>query len=52
MISLAKKKEEITFDDILSKCNAYIENEEEIQVIKDAYMFAKEKHAGQYRKSG
>ena len=52
MISLAKKKEEITIDDILSKCSAYIENEDEIQVIKDAYIFAKEKHAGQYRKSG
>ena len=49
---MAKKKEEITIDDILSKCSAYIENEDEIQVIKDAYIFAKEKHAGQYRKSG
>lgn len=52
MISLAKIKKEITIDNILSSCAAYIEEKEQIQVIKDAYMFAKEKHAGQYRKSG
>ena len=49
---MAKTKENITIDDILSKCQTYIEDEEYLQVIKDAYTFAKEKHAGQYRKSG
>ena len=49
---MAKIKKEITIDNILSSCAAYIEEKEQIQVIKDAYMFAKEKHAGQYRKSG
>ena len=52
MISLAKQNENITIDDIVSKCSLYIENEEQLQVIKDAYMFAKDKHTGQYRKSG
>ena len=52
MSSLSKVEEKITIDDILSKARAYIEDEEQIQIIEKAYQFAKTKHEGQYRKSG
>ena len=52
MSSLSKMKEDLTIDEILSKARSYIEDEEQIRVIEKAYLFAKEKHEGQYRKSG
>ena len=52
MSSLSKVKEEITIDEILSKARTYIEDEEQINIIKKAYQFAKDKHEGQFRKSG
>ena len=52
MSSLSKIEENITIDDIILKARAYIEDEEQIQVIEKAYSFAKMKHEGQYRKSG
>ena len=52
MSSLSQVKEEITIDEILSKARAYIEDEEQINIIKKAYQFAKLKHDGQFRKSG
>ena len=52
MSSLSKSKEEITIDLIIEKARSYIEDEEQLAVIEKAYLFAKDKHDGQYRKSG
>ena len=52
MSSLSKNKDELTLDDILTSVRTYIEDEEQIAVIEKAYYFAKEKHEGQFRKSG
>ena len=52
MSSLSKMNEEVTIEEIVEKARAYIEDEEQIQIIEKAYLFAKEKHEGQYRKSG
>ena len=52
MSSLSKNKDELTLEDILTSVRTYIEDEEQIAVIEKAYNFAKEKHEGQFRKSG
>ena len=52
MSSLSKEKDGVTFEEILTKARAYIEDEEQISVIEKAYSFALKKHDGQYRKSG
>ena len=52
MSSLSKNKDELTLEDILTSVRTYIEDEEQIAVIEKAYYFAKEKHEGQFRKSG
>lgn len=52
MSSLSKNREDITIEDILEKVKAYIEDEEQVNVIEKAYYFARDKHEGQYRKSG
>ena len=52
MSSLSKSKEEITIDLIIEKARSYIEDEVQLAVIEKAYLFAKDKHDGQYRKSG
>ena len=52
MSSLSKSLDNIKIEDILDKARAYIEDEEQINIINKAYLFAKEKHSGQYRKSG
>lgn len=49
---MSKQKDTITFEDVLEKIKAYIEDEEKIKVIQKAYLFAQEKHEGQFRKSG
>ena len=49
---MSKSKEDIDIDDILSKAGDYIEDEEQLNVIKKAYQFALKKHDGQYRKTG
>lgn len=49
---MSKQKDTITFDDVLEKIKVYIEDEEKIKVIQQAYLFAQEKHEGQFRKSG
>ena len=49
---MSKYKEDVTFEGVIEKVNDYIEKEEEIDVIKKAYLFAKEKHDGQLRKTG
>ena len=45
-------KDNIQFEDVLERAKTYIENEEQLKFIEQAYLFAKEKHAGQFRKSG
>ena len=52
MSSLSKKRSNITIDDIINNAKAYIEDKEQINIIKKAYEFAYEKHNGQFRKSG
>lgn len=52
MVPTSKQKDNITFEDVLEKVKAYIEDEEKIKVIQQAYLFAQEKHEGQFRKSG
>ncbi|HLV49609.1 MAG TPA: bifunctional (p)ppGpp synthetase/guanosine-3',5'-bis(diphosphate) 3'-pyrophosphohydrolase [Erysipelothrix sp.] len=42
----------ITITTILDEANKYIKNEDNLALINKAYEFAKEKHSGQYRKSG
>ena len=41
-----------TLDDLIKKASVYINNETELEMIKKAYLFAYEKHKGQFRKSG
>ena len=45
-------KDNIQFEDVLERAKTYIESEEQLKFIEKAYLFAKEKHAGQFRKSG
>ena len=49
---MSKEVENISIDIILDKVRSYIDDEEQIKVIQEAYLFAKEKHEGQFRKSG
>ena len=46
------KRDVITIDDLMEKVDTYIKNPKERQKILEAYYYAKEKHTGQYRKSG
>ena len=50
--SLSKSRDDLTFLEIEEKVKTYIDNEEQLEVIKKAYNFAKLKHDGQFRKSG
>lgn len=49
---MSKVNENISIEEILEKAKSYIEDKEQLKVIEDAYSFAKEKHDGQFRKSG
>lgn len=40
-----------TFDDVMNKCKEYLHNPKNLKLIEDAYLLAKEKHEGQFRKS-
>lgn len=46
------KKDLVTIDDLMDKVDEYIKDQKEREKILDAYYYAKEKHKGQYRKSG
>lgn len=52
MVPTSKVKDNITYEEILEKIKSYIDREEQLEVIEKAYLFAKEKHEGQFRKSG
>ena len=41
-----------TIDDIITYCQNYLHNEDNLNLIKKAYDVAKKKHEGQFRKSG
>ena len=47
MVPTSTKHDKITFDDVLESVSTYIEDEEQISVIKKAYDFASSKHEGQ-----
>ena len=49
---MSHSKDKITIETLLSKAEGYIKEKDELEKIKEAYLFAKEKHSGQYRKSG
>lgn len=49
---MSKKKEICQIDELLEKVRTYINQEQELEKIKKSYEFAKEKHRGQFRKSG
>lgn len=46
------KKEHVTIEEVLDKAKSYIDDENQLEFIRKAYLFAKDKHEGQYRKSG
>ncbi len=48
---MTKEKDNTTIDDLIIRLS-YINNEEEKEEIRKAYLFAKNKHRGQFRKSG
>lgn len=41
-----------TIDDIITYCQSYLHNEDNLNLIKKAYDVARKKHEGQFRKSG
>lgn len=41
-----------TIDDIITYCQSYLHNEDNLNLIKKAYDVAKKKHEGQFRRSG
>lgn len=49
---MKQKEDAYTLNDLLEKVNAYIKNEEDIELIKKAYNFAVKAHAGQLRLTG
>ena len=44
MVPTSTKHDKITFNDVLESINTYIEDEEQISIIKKAYNFANKKH--------
>ncbi len=52
MSSLSKELDKLTYEEIEEAFKNYIDDKEQIETIKKAYLFAKKKHEGQYRKSG
>lgn len=49
---MSNKNDTITFSEVVEKAKIYIEDEEKLQFIEKAYLFARDKHVGQYRKTG
>ena len=41
----------VTIEDVISKASEYLKKQKNIELIMDAYVLAKEKHEGQFRKS-
>ena len=49
---MKQKEEAYTLDDLLTKAKTYIKNNDDIELIKNAYAFASKAHAGQLRLTG
>ena len=47
-----QKEDAYTLDDLLEKAKVYIRSDEDIELIKKAYLFASKAHAGQLRLTG
>lgn len=47
-----QKEDAYTLDDLLEKAKVYIKSDEDIELIKKAYLFASKAHAGQLRLTG
>lgn len=47
-----QKEDAYTLDDLLEKAKIYIKSDEDIELIKKAYLFASKAHAGQLRLTG
>lgn len=47
-----QKEDVYTLDDLLEKAKVYIKSDEDIKLIKKAYLFASKAHAGQLRLTG
>lgn len=47
-----QEKDAYTLDDLLEKAKTYIKSDEDIELIKKAYLFASKAHAGQLRLTG
>lgn len=41
----------VTIEDVIAKASEYLKKQKNLDLIMDAYIFAKEKHEGQFRKS-
>ena len=49
---MAPEEKAYTIDDLINKAKTYIKSDEEIELIKKAYLFAAKVHAGQLRLTG
>ncbi len=49
---MTKERKVYTIDDLIDKTGKYITNPKDLEEIKKVYEYAKQKHSGQYRKSG
>ena len=49
---MSHEKEELTVSTVLDRAKVYIDDSEQLKFIEQAYLFAKEKHTGQFRKTG
>ena len=49
---MKQEEQAYTIDDLLNKASTYIKNDDEINLIKKAYLFASKAHSGQLRLTG
>lgn len=49
---MKQEEQAYTLDDLLNKASTYIKNDDEINLIKKAYLFASKAHSGQLRLTG
>jgi len=49
---MSKNEKIYTIEDLIEKASVYISDENELNIIRESYEFAKNKHKGQFRKSG
>ena len=49
---MTKSNINISIDTLLKKCKKYIDDDNELKIINDAYLYAADFHDGEYRKNG